>query len=423
MSAPPPIRMISFVIDGVLSSILDSQVLMPMLQMGRHAPNVQRALLVLTSFRHRKNPRALARADTFRETLPGAQVLAWHRPPLKIPGELIVLAGYLKRAIKTCGYTGDQPIVVHCRGQTMTAAASVLKRSDPRIRVLFDLRGAEADELRGGGLLRWMLRRASARVLRVALRGADSLNTVSNKLAEHLCEHPDYPSDLPRSVIGCCVDTQRFHFDPETRRQQRAELGLSDRFVITYCGSTSAWHHRPDAVAAAAAAILKKHPDAHFLIISRGHQTLIDLLQTHGIDPSRYTGLAAKHEEVAAKLMAADVALLLRENALTNLVASPVKFAEYIRCGLPVILTHYVGDFSKLVPQEGIGATIDFPVHDEELLAAVGDLRHRLDTEGDTLRARCSQYAAKHYSWDIQIDELYRVYERLSTSASRPSSR
>jgi len=54
-------------------------------------------------------------------------------------------------------------------------------------------------------------------------------------------------------------------------------------------------------------------------------------------------------DEVPDYLIAADYGLLIREESVTNRVASPVKFAEYIACGLKVIISDNLGDYSKLI--------------------------------------------------------------------------
>ena len=59
--------------------------------------------------------------------------------------------------------------------------------------------------------------------------------------------------------------------------------------------------------------------------------------------------------EVPKYLLAADYGLLIRENTVTNQVASPVKFAEYLACGLPVIISRNLGDYSEFVTKNNCG--------------------------------------------------------------------
>lgn len=63
--------------------------------------------------------------------------------------------------------------------------------------------------------------------------------------------------------------------------------------------------------------------------------------------------------EVPEYLLAADYGLLIRENSITNYVASPVKFAEYLSCGLKVIISSELGDYSALTMKHNLGYVID----------------------------------------------------------------
>ncbi len=146
------IRVLAFTSEGVFNSVLDSQMVVPLGLLGRRAPHVQRALLVLTSSRHRGDPRVDERARVIRDALPRVPAVFRYRPVLGLPLETRRWAGHLRRGLLECGYTGDAPIIVHCRGEGPAAAAVVLKRRDPRLRVLLDLRGAATDEVAGRGL-------------------------------------------------------------------------------------------------------------------------------------------------------------------------------------------------------------------------------------------------------------------------------
>jgi glycosyltransferase involved in cell wall biosynthesis len=407
------LRVVAFATEGVFSSVLPSQVVVPLSVLGGVAPQADRALLVLTSFRHRRHPDFEARAASVRASLPKAQVRFAFRPPSPFPFEKAIWMRLLKGALERYGFHGPEPIILHCRGETATATAAHLKRRDPRIRVLLDLRGALDDEISGGGLLRWYRTRSMRQRRHDAFAGADAFNTVSHKLAAYADETGLLRPGIARSVVACCADPKRFYYDPAQRAEQRAALGFGKDFVLCYCGGM--WHwQRPDAVADLFAAVHRTMPDARMFIVSRQSEVLREELRKRNVPDDRITARAANHDEVVKLLMAADVGLLLRENTVTNLVASPVKFAEYLRCGLPVVLTPYVGDFSESAAAAGVGATVPFPIDDVESVKVIRDLRSRLEDEGDALRQRCSAFAAQHCSWDTQIHELLRVYRELA---------
>lgn len=65
--------------------------------------------------------------------------------------------------------------------------------------------------------------------------------------------------------------------------------------------------------------------------------------------------------DVPYYLFAADYGLLIREESNTNLVASPVKFAEYLSCGLQVIISDKLGDYSEFVLNNNCGFIYTIP--------------------------------------------------------------
>ena len=59
--------------------------------------------------------------------------------------------------------------------------------------------------------------------------------------------------------------------------------------------------------------------------------------------------------EVPDFLKVGDYGLLIREETITNKVASPVKFAEYLACGLYVIISDNLGDYTQFVLNNNCG--------------------------------------------------------------------
>ena len=49
---------------------------------------------------------------------------------------------------------------------------------------------------------------------------------------------------------------------------------------------------------------------------------------------------------------------LIRKNDIVNLVSSPIKFLEYISCGVDVIMTDAIPSYAKLVEEKGIGTVV-----------------------------------------------------------------
>ena len=80
--------------------------------------------------------------------------------------------------------------------------------------------------------------------------------------------------------------------------------------------------------------------------------------------------------QVSKYLGVGNYGLLIREKSITNLVASPVKFAEYLACGLNVIISEGIGDYSEFVAAHGCGQLVNefsFKVMDKSALQLLAE--------------------------------------------------
>jgi glycosyltransferase involved in cell wall biosynthesis len=76
------------------------------------------------------------------------------------------------------------------------------------------------------------------------------------------------------------------------------------------------------------------------------------------IEPSRYTILAAAPAEVPSYLSASDAGLAFIKPCFSKLASSPTKNAEYLACGLPLIINAGIGDSDQLITEEGVGELV-----------------------------------------------------------------
>ena len=87
--------------------------------------------------------------------------------------------------------------------------------------------------------------------------------------------------------------------------------------------------------------------------------------------PNHIKQLWLEPELVSDYLSIGDYGILVREKNITNKVASPVKFAEYLQAGLNVIISEDIGDFSDFVKQHQCGLIfeeiIDQNLHFEKI--------------------------------------------------------
>ncbi len=177
------------------------------------------------------------------------------------------------------------------------------------------------------------------------------------------------------------------------RATVRRRLGLERRFVAGWIGSFRKFHALDQAVDALAGL-----DDATLLLVGDGPERahVERLARARGVDV-RATGTVA-HDEIPAHLAAMDVALVLASPA-RSFHYSPLKLAEYLSAGVPVIAPR-VGELSAQL-HDDVDALL-VPAGDPvELTAALRRLRDEPATRERL--ARGAQAAAEHWSWDRSV--------------------
>jgi GT2 family glycosyltransferase/glycosyltransferase involved in cell wall biosynthesis len=235
---------------------------------------------------------------------------------------------------------------------------------------------------------------------RLFLRRYTAVTTVSTAMGAYFEQRDGVSRSL---LVPCGVDPRKFRYSEENRVRLRAELGVGDRFVFVYSGGADLWQRRSEMIRvfqAAAAADWDPSQRPFFLLVSADPDGWRKFVAP--LDPRDYAVVAAPHDGVAAYLSAADAAFLLRTRRLVDVVSCPVKFAEYLACGLPVLISPDIGDYTALVDRHRVGVVID-PDAPSTWAAGLDALRRLI---GDpNLRQRCLGVAGT-LSWDAVASRL-----------------
>jgi glycosyltransferase involved in cell wall biosynthesis len=128
--------------------------------------------------------------------------------------------------------------------------------------------------------------------------------------------------------------------------------------------------------------------------------------------PEQFTLLAAAHERIPALLNAGDIGCILLEPSPRNRTTSPVKFAEHVLSGLPVIITSQIGDYSAMTAEHDLGLVVEDDYQDLDRLAdRTNDwlARH----PGDVHRRRIQDFGRQHLSRARRIPDYLRQYKSL----------
>jgi glycosyltransferase involved in cell wall biosynthesis len=133
-------------------------------------------------------------------------------------------------------------------------------------------------------------------------------------------------------------------------------------------------------------------------------------MSQRGLNAAQFTVCAARPLDVPMYLSAADVGIAFYKPALSRLATSPVKLAEYLACGLPVVINAGVGDSDTLISTERVGAVVRRFDETEyrEVLSTLGAM---VCTEA---RQRARRVAEQFFDVRrVGVDRYARLYERL----------
>jgi len=242
-------------------------------------------------------------------------------------------------------------------------------------------------------------RRALEMLEEWVVKTADHVIAGSRALGRYVLKRHGIPGSK-LSVIPCCVDSNLFHTDAELRDRTRQELGLSDRLICTHLGSFFE-QYESEQLVRTFHDLRERYSLAHLLVVTPDVGAARGLLARH-LPEEAFTVTAAAHERVPALLNASDIGFILLRASPNIETSSPAKFAEYLNCGVPVIITGGVGDFSSLVYNRKLGEVLKESAVSDKLVQAVLHSR-------SAIAERCVQ-GGRELIWQFHRDTAKYVF-------------
>jgi glycosyltransferase involved in cell wall biosynthesis len=344
--------------NGMLDPLGQTQVLPYLRELAKKGVE-----FTLLSFERARafEPEGAAKCEALKRELQ-TQGIDWHwlryhqRPSL--PATMYdVLAGFRKARSLV---KRKQIEMVHARGHIPGSIAIWLKRWCST-KLIFDLRGLMAEEYvdaehwRKGNLPYRITKSVEVEIL----ASADGIVTLTERIWPIIKEWEGLRGRTPHhEVIPCCVDTARFRFSEEERARRRAELGLTDQFTLVYSGSLDGWY-LTEKMADFFASVVRRDPEAHLLWLTTGsHDRVRELMNKRNIAARNFSVLSVAAADVPSYLAAADAGLSFIKRCISKVASSPTKNAEYLACGLPIVINEGIGDSDALVDQWRAGVLI-----------------------------------------------------------------
>ncbi len=330
------------------------------------------------------------------------------------PLPLLVLVLALASPLFLWNVARQRPDIIHCRSYPATILALFMKALFRNLKVVFDPRGFWPEE--GVVTRRWkqdsLMFRFWKRVEQWMFRGSDRVVALSEAFAEHVRE---VAKEAECAVIYASADFEKLQQAVECREQKRLELGLNGKQVLVYNGSLHAWHD-PVLLARLYDAIRCVLGNTKLLVLTaHSKEKLEEAFRGAGLSSADFAIVAARADEVPGYLAAADFGLVplkeLDQAGAMGLVARTMigtKVAEYLACGLPIIVNQNVGGLKSLMARHKIGIFFDaenLPEIPRALQPMLQDYRHFQDN--------CVLVAARYFALGETARSYYRLYQEM----------
>lgn len=243
-----------------------------------------------------------------------------------------------------------------------------------------------------------------------ALLGADLLACGSDQVAAQVIERGVDPARVIVTPSGVDMgDFQR----PVDRDAIRRRLGIADRFVIGWVGSFRPFHALERAVEAATSV-----ENSCLLLVGDGPtRHRVEALAAERGVPVTVTG-TVPHDEIADLIWAMDAAVVLARPD-QPFHYSPLKVAEYLACGVPVVAPA-TGQLAERLRHEEDSLLV--PSGDDR---ALGQALRRLSEDpalAASLRAGALAAAPLRWSWDAQVRRVDSHLAALLDAGLAPSA-
>lgn len=336
--------------------------------------------------------------------------LPYHQRP-SVPATIYdVIAGIRKaRSLVRHNRIG----MVHARSHIPATIALALKKS-LGTKMIFDLRGLMAEEYVDAQ--HWRKDSVPYRITKAAERRifveTDAVVTLTERIWPVIKDWEGLRGrDVHHTVIPCCVDLSLFKFSEEDRANRRSELNLRDKFTIVYSGSLDGWY-LTEKMADFFAVFRRTRPDAHMVWLSNGsHERVRELMRSRNVPADHFSVLSVPARAVPSYLSAADAGLSFIKSCFSKIASSPTKNAEYLACGLPLIINAGIGDSDALIDEWNAGVLLE-----EFTDAEYAGIANAIEAIAARPGARASARAVAERLFDLQtvgVERYAALYERV----------
>jgi colanic acid biosynthesis glycosyl transferase WcaI len=387
-------------------------------ELSRHWAAAGHQVTVLTGFPNHPSGvvpveyRARFRRLVSREQMDGIGVVrSWLLPfpNRKAYERMLNYSSFCISAASTGLFLSRPDVVIATSPQLLVGLAGWWLARWKRVPFVFEVRDLWPESLTAVGIgdgNSWLYR-SLARIAGFLYRNSDRVAVVTPAFEDYLVEHRKVPREKI-SVIENGVETQIFAPQPATAL--RRELGVNEKFVVSYIG-TMGMAHGLDTMIEAATRLRGSNPEIAFLVVGEGaeKERIAALARERDLDNVRFVDEQVR-EKIPAYICASDVCLVLLKKADLFKTVIPTKMLEFMSCARPVILG-VDGQARSIVEAADAGIVIE-PEDSAALVNAIRSLASNREMAGK-LGRNGREHIVHEFSRGETAEKYIHVLERL----------
>ncbi len=317
---------------------------------------------------------------------PGIDIISYRSYP-NYPFYNKLIQKEIKKALSS--FDGDlDKSIIHTRGELL--AFHILQvLPEAKKFLIADVRGASIEEVEEYFNIKRLQKILKVYNYKKALRSLQNVArvvSVSNSLKNYLMKLTSIHSKAITIIPG--LAGRKFYFDTELRERKRKELNIEkDELLIVFStGGDANWQNMN---------LIQYLANKHYKILN---------LSKKIIDKPNVINRFVPYKEMPVYLNASDIGIIWRDKSVVNEVASPIKFSEYVCCGLPVIANKTVDSIKEYISRFASGKLV-------EKFEDLSDKDFKYLVQQD--RVKNSQIGRSIFSTDVVVEKYLKVYETI----------
>jgi len=342
-------------LDSPSLSVFKTQVLTPLMYLKKLYPNKRVILFIADDWKNslfkffKKNDRT---CWSLKRKVLNLNLCCLLKLPIIVEPQFQFLADTITRhLIKNLTFGSPEKIIIHTRGQIGGIVGIKVKRELNKLPyvtpyLIVDFRGDVIDEVKTyyPKPINRYVGNMVAKFEKIVVDNADLLLTISFTFKEIL--ETRYSKSLKIKVLYPPTTVMDISTLWESREKMRRAIGIEQYFVITYLGTVTKWQNL-DKIFKIMENLLKKK-EFFFILLTPELDAAQKLLNKYRLNIRKVLLKTVDPSKIYKYISASDLGILYRDNRLLNKVSFPVKVAEYVSNGCPVIFTGDVGDLRKI---------------------------------------------------------------------------